>query len=103
MAPWARPPTRDLVGVPALNLGAQPEFRASAAEVNNRTRHVCVLALVLADGVAVGEAEDASDLVGIDEIVDIYPLTHSDHHTRVSGATLHLVVVLSDRRATLLV
>jgi hypothetical protein len=55
--------------VPALDLGTQPETRTASAEIKDRTRHVWVTALILADRVAVGEAEDASDTVSVDEVI----------------------------------
>jgi hypothetical protein len=56
--------------MPPLDLGTQPEARTTRTKIEYRSRHVRVSALVLAHGVAVRQAKDPSDLVGVDELVD---------------------------------
>jgi hypothetical protein len=56
--------------VPALNLGAQPEHRSSAAEFDHGARHIRIADLVLADCVAVRQAEDLCNVVSVDEVID---------------------------------
>ena len=55
--------------MPALDLRTKPKARPAGAEVENRSRHVRIATLVLADGVALCQPEDASDLVGVDEVL----------------------------------
>jgi len=89
-----RSPLRDDFAVPLVDFGAQPELRAPASKVDDWARHVCVLALVLADGVAVGETKQIGNLMRVDQFVDVDFAAHSgDDHTPVSGD-----VVLSGRR-----
>jgi len=52
-----RPTTLHLTNPPLRNLGTQPELHAALAEVEYRSRHVVVAALVLEHSVAMREAE----------------------------------------------
>jgi hypothetical protein len=62
--------------VPALDLGTQPQTRTASSEIKDRTRHVWVTALILADRVAVGETEDPSDVVSVDEVIKCHSSRH---------------------------
>lgn len=53
-----------------LDLGPEPEHWPAPAKVDDRTGHVRVARLVLADGVSVGETEDLGDIVGVDQVID---------------------------------
>jgi hypothetical protein len=68
---------RRLLGCPAFNVRPEPDLDAAVAEVEDRPWHVQVPVLVDADGVAVGEAQELSYAVGVDEIVDVDSLTHA--------------------------
>jgi hypothetical protein len=72
----ARSTLRDDLRVPAFDLWAKPELRAAATEVDDRARHVRVLPLVLADGVAVSETEQPRNLLRVDQVVDVDFATH---------------------------
>lgn len=54
--------------MPALHLGTQPEHRPARPEVHDWARHVGVARLVVAHRIAVSEAKDRGDVVGIDEV-----------------------------------
>jgi hypothetical protein len=58
-----------LVLVPPLDLGAEPEPWTTRTEIEDRPWHVRPPALVLADGVSMGEAQDPGDIVGVDELI----------------------------------
>jgi len=75
-ASWARSPARDLERVPALDLRAQPQTGPTRSEVKHGAWHIGVASLVVADGVAVGEAEDPCDVVGVDELVERDSVRH---------------------------
>jgi hypothetical protein len=67
------PPTADTpltASRPPLNLRTQPKHRAPAAEVDDRAGHVLVAGLVLADRVAMGQAEDLRHIAGVDQFID---------------------------------
>lgn len=76
--------------MPALDVGTEPEHRPASAEVDDRPRHVGVACLVLADRVAVGQAEDLRDVLGVDEIVYEYAASHRYQLTGVRGTTILL-------------
>jgi hypothetical protein len=65
-----------LPGVPSLDLRSQPETRATAAEIEDRTRHLGVSVEILAHGVAVSKSKDPSDVVCVDQIVDEHAAGH---------------------------
>jgi hypothetical protein len=56
--------------MPPFYLRTGPEHRPAGAEVDDGAGHVGIPVLVLADRVAVSEAEDLSDVVGVDQILD---------------------------------
>ena len=56
--------------LPALDFRTEPEHRPSRAEVDDRTGHVRVARLILADSVSVGETQDLGDVVSVDQVVD---------------------------------
>jgi hypothetical protein len=62
---------------PARDLGTEPELDATLSEIDGRLWHVVIAPLVLADSVAMSEAEDVSDALGVDEIV----YRHSSRHS----------------------
>jgi hypothetical protein len=68
-APWTRTTAGYLALVPPLDLGAEPEPRTTRTEIEDRPWHVRPPALVLADGVSMGEAQDPGDIVGVDELI----------------------------------
>jgi hypothetical protein len=55
-----------LVFGPTLDLRAEPELDPSRAEVEDRSGHVAVATLVLADRIAVGQAEDVGNSLGVE-------------------------------------
>lgn len=57
---------------PALDLRAKPKHGAPAPEVEHRPGHVLVPNLILADAVSICQAEDLSDVLSIDEVVNQY-------------------------------
>ena len=57
-----------LFGSPAFDLGPKPELQSAFAEVDNRARHVGVTTLVLADGVAVGQAQEVRNGLGVEKV-----------------------------------
>lgn len=63
--------------MPSLDLRSQPEARSTTAEIENRARHIGVPVHVLAHGVPVGEAEDPSNVVCVDQIIDEYAASHT--------------------------
>jgi hypothetical protein len=73
---------------PPLHLGPQPELRATAAEIDDRTGHVLVASLVLAHGVPMCEPEDLGYRLRVDQIVDVDLESHAKHLTCVSGRSL---------------
>jgi hypothetical protein len=54
---------------PPLDLGSEPELDTTLAEVDDRSRHVFVSLLILADGIAVGEFEDVGDALSVEEML----------------------------------
>jgi hypothetical protein len=60
----------DLSRVPALDLRTKPKAGTTGTEVEHWSRHVGPAMLVLADRVAVGEAENSGDIVCVDELVN---------------------------------
>jgi hypothetical protein len=71
---------RYLLVSPALDFGSEPELYSTLSEVEHRHRHVVIPLLILQDGISVGEAQDLSDALRIEEIVSL----DSDHQ-----ASLH--------------
>jgi hypothetical protein len=78
-------PLSGCLRVPALDLGTEPEHWAATAEVDDRTWHVGIARLILADRVALGESEDLCNVMSIDEIVDEYSTGHGEQTTPVTG------------------
>jgi hypothetical protein len=66
----------DLPGVPSLDLRSQPEARPATAKIKDWARHVRISVHVEAHGVPVSEAENPSDVVRIDQIVENYATGH---------------------------
>lgn len=54
---------------PVFDLWAEPELHAPFAKVHDRTRHVVISALIKADAVAMGEAQDLSDNLSVDQVL----------------------------------
>lgn len=54
---------------PLFDLWPEPELHAPFAKVQDRTRHVLISALVKADTVAMGEAQDLSDNLSVDQVL----------------------------------
>jgi hypothetical protein len=75
--------------MPALDLGTQPQHRTTTAEVDHWARHVGPLVLVLADGVAMRQAEDPRDVTRINEVVDQDAPRHAINPTPVIGCDVH--------------
>jgi hypothetical protein len=69
--------------VPALDFGSQPEARTTAAEIEDRARHVRIPVQILADRIAVGESEDSGDVVCVDQVIEMDTARHD--------ASLHVV------------
>ena len=67
---------RRLCGCPALDVGLEPHLHPSVAEIQDRPWHVRISMLVDADGVAVGEAKQVGNAIGVDQIVDVDSLAH---------------------------
>lgn len=66
----------DLLSVPSLDLRSEPEAWSTPTEVDDRTRHVLVPVEILAHGVAMRKAEDSSNVVRVDQIVEKYAPGH---------------------------
>jgi hypothetical protein len=74
---WTGPTPSYLPRIPVLDLRPQPEAGAARAEIEHWPWHVFEPALVLAHGVPVGQAEDASDVVGVDELINDDSSSHT--------------------------
>jgi hypothetical protein len=68
-ATWSRTSRGRLSLRPRPHLRSEPELAASAAKVDNRTGHIRIPLLILANGVAMGETEDLRDAMGINQIL----------------------------------
>jgi hypothetical protein len=60
------PPNGSAAIEPLFDFGPKPKTGPFRSEVDDRAGHVGVLDEVLADGVAMREAEQSSDVVGVD-------------------------------------
>jgi hypothetical protein len=56
--------------VPPFHLGTKPQARTTTAKIEDWTRHVRVAVLILAHGVAVGQAEDPGHVASVHEVVN---------------------------------
>jgi hypothetical protein len=63
--------------MPSLDLGTEPEHRPPRPQVHDRARHIRIARLVLADGIAVTEAEDLGNVARIDQVVHENSARHS--------------------------
>jgi len=80
-----RPATLHLTRPPLRNVGTQPELHATLAEVEYRSWHVVVAALVLEHGVAMREAEQVGDALSIQKILCMDLWSHEVDPTFVGG------------------
>jgi len=71
---------------PAFDFRTQPELHPSIAEVDDRTRHVVVPALVEANAVAMRQPEDVGDHLSVDEVLGADARTHQIKATSVDGS-----------------
>jgi hypothetical protein len=55
--------------MPPFDVGTEPQHRAPRPQVHDRARHIRIARLVLADGIAVTEAEDFGNVACVDQIV----------------------------------
>jgi hypothetical protein len=55
---------------PSCDLRAEPELDAAFTKVDDRLGHVVVGSLILADGVAVRQAENVGDALSVDQVID---------------------------------
>jgi hypothetical protein len=62
---------------PTFDLSTEPELHPAVAEVDCGPGHVVVALLVLADGIAVGEAEDVCDPLCVEQILRIHLGAHA--------------------------
>jgi hypothetical protein len=75
--------------VPAFDLRAQPEARAAGTEVEHGPWHVGIAPEIQADRVAVGESEDPSNVVRVNEVVQCHPTRHVASLHGEADACLH--------------
>ena len=80
----------DLAGVPPLDLRSEPQARPAAAEVEDGPGHVGIPVHILADGIAMSEPQDPSNIVRVDEVVDEHAARHE--------ASLHLAADMAYTR-----
>jgi hypothetical protein len=69
-------------------LRTEPELDSALAEIDYRLRHILVFALVLKDGVAVGEVEDVGHSLRIEEVFRSDSGGHRDDPTSVGGGSV---------------
>ncbi len=100
---WAAPTRGALLvmSCPSFDLGAQPELRPAAAEIDHRTRHVLVAGLVLAHGVAVRQPKNRGDSLRIDEVINVDFASHTSDRTHLRRQNLTHGIFLSEVSATL--
>jgi hypothetical protein len=82
----ARSSASSLLCRPALDLRAKPELDSAVAEVNDRTRHVVIPALVETDAVAVRKPERIRDSLSVDQVFRGYEWGHPNKATAVDGS-----------------
>jgi len=76
--PPARATARSLFRPPALYVRPQPELYPPLPEIHDGTRHVVIPALIKADAVAMGEAQDLSDDLSVDQVLGSHLRCHLD-------------------------
>ncbi len=64
------------VGLPLLDLAAQPELATALTQVDHRAGHGRVTALVGRNGVALGQTQQLCNRLGVDEVTRIYVPDH---------------------------
>jgi hypothetical protein len=62
--------------VPSLDLRTKPKAWTAGTKVQDRARHIRVSALVEADRIALGEAEDVGHLMSINQVIQQYSSRH---------------------------
>jgi hypothetical protein len=75
---------------PSLDFGSEPQLHAASAELDDRPGHVVIAALVQADAVSVGEAQEVGDAVGVGQILRMHERGHDKKSTSVDGSVRDL-------------
>jgi len=72
----ARPTARSLLLRPALDVRPQPKLYPPLPEIQDGTRHVVISALIEADAVAMGEAQDLGNDLSVDQVLGSHLRCH---------------------------